>query len=608
MFMSESPLSPPPNLDDFESDRGTDRITLVRQLQRSQQQQILIAKMSLRIHQYLDLDQILMAIVQEVRTFLNADRTTIFQFQPDLSGIIVAEAINPPWTPCLKAQIIDTCFQENLGSVYWDGTISAISDIHAAHLSPCHIQLLEQFQIRATLAIPILLPNSHPQFLWGLLIVHQCSAPRQWEESDIALIKQLSVQLAIAIKQAELYQNLRTMNTSLALELEERRIREIELQQAKANLEIRVVERTAELYQRQTALQESNRRWQFLLDNVRLFVVGMGDVGIVEYVNPFFLSATGYEIDEVLGKEWISSFVPQLEQASLKQAFLNNFHSYYENSIVTKTGEELMIAWNNTMLRNELGEIIGTISIGEDITDKLRMDRVKSEFISIVSHELRTPLASIRGALGLLGSGILANKPETANHMLEIAAFDTERLVRLVNDILSLERLESNQNTLERQWGNTSDLCQQAIASMQAIATEKKIQLIYRSPSQQIYVDLDRLMQTLVNLLSNAIKFSHCHGEVWLEVERSTDAIIFHIEDQGRGIPVNHLENIFDRFHQVNTSDSRQKGGTGLGLAICRTIVQQHDGEIWVESELGKGSTFSFSIPHRLSVSEHKKP
>jgi PAS domain S-box-containing protein len=556
-----------------------DRLILSRQLQRSQQQQIVIAEIALRIRKYFKLNDILDAIVDEIRTFLNTDRTSIYQFNPDLSGAIVAESLVPPWSSSIDIQISDECFSKNKGGEYREGRIFNAPDIYAANLSECHLKLLERLHIRASLIVPILIPDGKTTYLWGLLITYQCSAPRQWEKSDIELLQQLSVQLAIAIQQAALYQNFELAN---------------------ATLEIRVADRTTELYKRQNALQESNRRWQSLLNNVRLIVVGLDNKGIVEYVNSFFLEVTEYKLEEVIGKEWNSNFIPQAEQESTAQAFSNNFYPYYQNSIVTKTGEELMIAWNNTMLQNESGKQIGTISIGEDITEKLKIDRVKSEFISIVSHELRTPLASIRGALGLLASGVLANKPDTSKQMLNIAAFDIERLARLVNEILNLERLESNQNILERKWGNTSDLCEQAISSLQALTSESQIQLVYNSPPYQIFADRDRLVQTLVNLLSNAIKFSPPHTQVSLEVEESADEIIFHVRDRGRGIPANYLESIFERFNQVDASDSRQKGGTGLGLAICRTIIQQHGGKIWVESELTKGSIFSFSISNRF--------
>jgi len=360
---------------------------------------------------------------------------------------------------------------------------------------------------------------------------------------------------------------------------------------------------------KEIAVQQINQRWQSLLDNVRLVVVGLTAEGIVEYVNPFFLEITGYEMAEVIGKDWFYNFVPQIDQENLKQVFIDallndvqfkNFPSYYQNPIITKAGEERIIAWNNTPLRNPDHEIMGTISIGEDITDKLKVDKIKREFISIVSHELRTPLSSIRGALGLLASGVLDEKADTSKHMLNIAVADTERLVRLVNDILDLERLESSRINLYRHWYDVTELCEQALESMQTLAADNQIQILSNVPSLQIWCDRDRLVQTIVNLLSNAIKFSPPHSEVRLEVQSTAQDILFKISDQGRGIPESALESVFERFHQVDASDSRQKGGTGLGLAICRSIIQQHGGNIWAESVLSQGSTFSFTIPHHL--------
>ncbi len=695
-------------------------------MRRAQQQEVLIAKIALHIRQYLDLEEILNAIVQEVRFFLKADRAVVYQFNPDMSGMLVAEALLPPWETCLHRQLSDEHFPETMGGAYREGRVFVAPDVYKANLSECHLQMLEQFPTRASLIVPILRPNNKTDPLWGLLCTYQCFEPRVWEETDIRLLQRLSVQLAIAIQQAQLYRNLQIANLSLEKEIRERKKAELALQQANVNLEIHVAERTAELYQRQQefialaknspsvimrldlqlrylyvnsaveratgipakeflgktlrgmgfpeknvtmlesaaqrlletgedqryeieypfpevqgmgyyrahlipeyapdgkiatilsifyditqsklneiALQESNRRWRYLLDNVSLIVVGVTCAGEVEYINPFLLALTGYTIEEVIGKDWFSQFIPQIDQLEIREEFssllINDFPKYHQNAIVTKAGEERMISWNNTILRSQDNEIIGTLSIGEDITEKLKVDRIKSEFISIVSHELRTPLASIRGALGLLSSGVLANRPETAQNMLNIASSDTERLVRLVNDILDLERLESSKVTLDRNWCDVEvDLCQQAIETMQAIAIESQIEILCNIQSQQVFADQDRLVQTLVNLLSNAIKFSPPQSQVHLEAEQIANEIVFRVCDRGRGIPAAQLESIFERFHQVDASDSRQMGGTGLGLAICRSIVQQHGGKIWVESVLSEGSTFSFTIPHRL--------
>jgi DNA-binding NarL/FixJ family response regulator len=193
------------------------QISLSRKLLRAKQQESLIAEIALDVRRSLNLENVYAAIVQNVRAFLNADRAVVYKFNADMSGRVVAESVVPPWVPCLNAHVIDTCFQENMGGAYRDGRIFATTDIYASNLSECHVKLLERFQVRANLVVPILLshPENNTKHLWGLSIVHQCSAPRNWEDSDLPLLQQLSIQLAIAIQQAD------------ELETSERKFREI---------------------------------------------------------------------------------------------------------------------------------------------------------------------------------------------------------------------------------------------------------------------------------------------------------------------------------------------------------------------------------------------
>ncbi|MEG4984637.1 PAS domain S-box protein [Microcoleus sp. BR0-C5] len=280
----------------------------------------------------------------------------------------------------------------------------------------------------------------------------------------------------------------------------------------------------------------------------------------------------------------------------------------------------------------EQGEIIGAVVTFKDITERLAVERMKDEFISVVSHELRTPMTSIHGALGLLNSGLLDAYPQKAKRMLEIAVTNTDRLVRLVNDILDLERMESSYSTAIKQTCNVAELMLQAADEMQGMAQQAGVTLSVKPVKAQLQAVPDRLIQALTNLLSNAIKFSPSGATVWLSGElthnrdltekaglksvsspsllspepaaahphlpgTSSWYIVIAVKDQGRGIPPDKLEMVFERFQQVDASDSRQKGGTGLGLAICRSIVQQHGGRMWVESVLGEGSTFFLSLP-----------
>jgi PAS domain S-box-containing protein len=351
----------------------------------------------------------------------------------------------------------------------------------------------------------------------------------------------------------------------------------------------------------QAALQESARRWHTLLNNVQMVVVGLDRNGQVEYVNPFFLQLTNYSEAEVLGQNWFEHFLPAKDNFfghdSFHELLEHDFHSYYENSILTKSGSQRMIAWNNILLHNADGTIAGRMSIGEDITKRQEIDQLKSEFVSTVSHELRTPLTAIQGSLGLLAAGIYSTKPEKNQQMINIAAEQTDRLVRLVNDILDLQRLESDKVELVRTPCSVLNLIHQSIAVMQTSADASDIQLQVEGEDFLVWAFPDAIQQTLTNLLSNAIKFSNAQSSICLSAKAQGDWVLIAIQDGGRGIPANQLETIFERFQQVDASDSRQKGGTGLGLAICRHIVEQHGGRIWAESTVGEGSTFYFTLP-----------
>lgn len=244
-----------------------------------------------------------------------------------------------------------------------------------------------------------------------------------------------------------------------------------------------------------------------------------------------------------------------------------------------------------------LATLGSVILIFNDLRRRRQLERMKSEFVSMVSHELRTPLASIHGSLGLLASGLLGNTTEKGQRMLDIAVSNTDRLMRLINDILDLEKFDYGKVELKRRACNTGELIEEAVAEMRVMAQKHEIDLSFTGSDAQIFADADRMVQCLTNLLSNAIKFSNPGGVVNVSARALGQELRFEVSDQGRGIPANMQESIFERFHQVDASDSRRKGGTGLGLAICRTIVQQHGGKIWVESVVGKGSTFFFTVP-----------
>ena len=249
------------------------------------------------------------------------------------------------------------------------------------------------------------------------------------------------------------------------------------------------------------------------------------------------------------------------------------------------------------------GRAVGVVVAFTDTTERRALDRMKDEFISTVSHELRTPLTSLRAALGLVSGGALVSRPDKMRQMLEIALGNTDRLVRLVNDILDLERISSGKSDLQLTMCSAEDLLMRAAALQHAAATKANIRVTCEPNPVHVWADPDRILQTLTNLISNAIKFSSPGSEIQLRARIIDDLEAeIEVQDFGRGIPEDKLENIFERFQQVDASDSRAMGGTGLGLAICRSIVTQHGGRIWATSQPGQGTTFHFTLPTKPSV------
>lgn len=288
-----------------------------------------------------------------------------------------------------------------------------------------------------------------------------------------------------------------------------------------------------------------------------------------------------------------------------------------ERTLVDRAGEARRFAWHETAITGPEGQLAHVVCVGSDVTEQRRtearlrrreaqlleaqraVDQLKDEFVGIVSHELRTPLTAIRGSLGLLASGTLGELPPRGQRMLEIASASSDRLVRLINDILDVERLRAGRLPLHAEPLLLAPALTQAYEAFQDQASELGVVLSLQDPGELLALaDPDRLAQVLGNLLGNALKFTPTGGRVILAARSAgPDSIEIAIADEGRGIPAAQLQSVFERFNQVDPSDTRDKGGTGLGLAICRAIVELHGGRIWAESAPELGSTFRFTLP-----------
>lgn len=342
-----------------------------------------------------------------------------------------------------------------------------------------------------------------------------------------------------------------------------------------------------------------------ILDEAVEAIIIVNEVGFIERANPAASRLFKMKAQELMGCDSFT-IIPELHDILFKQ---EQGLSESGGRRVWKSVEAFGICSDGTQVPIEIGvskvllpdRSIFTCLI-HDITARKKVDKLKSEFVSTVSHELRTPLTSINGALGLLVSDAIPNIPSKAKDLLIIAKSNSERLGRLVNDILDIEKLEFGQLRLELIECDVNDLMRQAIEQNAGYAVKYGVHLALdnhhvASKNIKVLADQDRFLQVMSNLISNAVKFSQMGGFVTVSAKIENSTIIFYIEDTGTGIPEEFRSKIFQKFAQADSSDTRKRDGTGLGLSISRVIVERMGGTIDYTTEIDKGSVFFFSIP-----------
>ena len=351
------------------------------------------------------------------------------------------------------------------------------------------------------------------------------------------------------------------------------------------------------------AVRQSQELTRRILASAGEAYVQFNSEGLVSEWNVQAEETFGWPRAEAIGRPLVSLVLGQDDRKSLERLLglhcgsdeAGKLTERFEHPMLHRSGRGFpaeVTAWTT----DDGAQRVFSCTI-RDVSERHAAERVKDEFISVVGHELRTPLTSIHGALGLLRAGLLGELNPRGQQMVDIAAHNTDRLVRLINDILDIERLNSGEVALELQACDVADLAERSMEVMRSMADGAGVSLTLDARPAVHTVDPDRIEQTMTNLLSNAIKFSPAGAEVRLLVHSDTDGLLIQVQDKGRGIPAEDLERIFDRFQQVDGSDAREKGGTGLGLAICRTIAEQHGGRIWAESGPAGGATLILTLP-----------
>ncbi len=309
----------------------------------------------------------------------------------------------------------------------------------------------------------------------------------------------------------------------------------------------------------------------------------------------------GYSAQEAIGQPMTIIFpVDRLEEEPkiLEQIANGERIEHFETVRLTKSGKPIDISATISPIKDKAGQIIGVSIIAREITERKKIDKMKNEFISTVSHELRTPLTSIQGSLELILSGTMGEIPQDCTPLLEIANNNSSRLVRLINDILDIEKIESGNMEFTVKPIEIMSVVQQTLDANQAYADEYGVKLVKTSQINcYVIADHDRLIQVLTNLISNAVKFSPKDEAVEVGVALVKSNVRVSVTDYGSGIPDEFRDRIFTKFSQADASSTKQQGGTGLGLSICKAIVEKLGGQIHYESEINKKTCFYFELP-----------
>ena len=356
---------------------------------------------------------------------------------------------------------------------------------------------------------------------------------------------------------------------------------------------------------RSRLLRQMTQQADLMVNAVGDGIYGVDHEGLVTFVNPAAARTLGYAEDALIGRPAHATFHapdPQGRAYPVENCYITEAISKgvavnaEDDTYVRSDGLQIPVEVTATPLYED-GFSTGAVVVFRDVTQRREVDRMKNEFVSMVSHELRTPLTAIRGSLGLMSGGALGKLSAPAGRMVDIALESSERLTRLINDILDIERIGSGGMAMQLADHSAQTLIQSAADQVQVLAAENGMRVEVTPGHARVHADADRVTQTLLNVLGNAIKFSPPGGTVNVGAATSREFVEFWVSDSGRGIPEDKLDRIFDRFEQVDSSDARDKGGSGLGLAISKSIVHQLGGRIWAANNPDGGATFRFTLP-----------
>lgn len=341
-------------------------------------------------------------------------------------------------------------------------------------------------------------------------------------------------------------------------------------------------------------LAEAKERENAIADYALDLVCAIDTNGVIVAISPACLEQLGYSPVELVGRKF-AHFVVAGESDRIQQFFAsmekNPAAAAFECGFKRKNGTIVDLQWKCEWSKTEAA----LFCVGRDITDQKKVERMRQEFVSMVGHDLKTPLASLGCSMEVLGQGVFGELSEQGCSLLESAQISIDRLLRLINELLELQKFDGGMVSLNKEDTSVSDVLRTSVEGVNSFAAKKEVSIEVKDCDATIGMDRDRVTQVVVNLLSNAIKFSPEGGKVTISADSNSDRVKFNVIDQGPGINEKYHDLIFERYRQVDADDARH--GTGLGLHICKAIVEAHGGHIGLVSKPGAGSTFWFTLP-----------
>lgn len=346
---------------------------------------------------------------------------------------------------------------------------------------------------------------------------------------------------------------------------------------------------------------EEKEELEHVIESVFAGIVMVHVNGRVMQMNSSARAMLGVPESERLSGDYVTIIKDEGVQQVLKKTLEESSELQEEVTLPAPGGEdeERIYQAQTALVRGEDQNVIGAVAILTDITEIRSIERMKTAFVSTVSHELRTPLTSIKGFISTLLQDVEGfYDKDTVHEFYTIIDQECDRLTRLISDLLNVSRIEAGR-ALDLNPGpvTVSEIVDKVVATQKSYTSRHEFTVELEDDIPTIVADSDKVDQIFTNLVSNSIKYAPNGGMITISAKKSNGAIQMAVSDQGMGIPKEHLDKVFDRFHRIDNRDTRKVGGTGIGLYLVKALVEAHGGKIWVESEVGKGSSFIFELP-----------